>query len=118
MRFTITCIAVLTLALQSTPAQDKSSDGWISLFNGKDMTGWKLKSDKYTVTKYADANNNLIPGAKGSDVPVFLTQGLTENNTVADGRSGDIHSMWSSSRASQYGNQPVPDSRNATRSAG
>ena len=28
---------------------------------------------------------NLIPGAKGSEVPLFLTQGLTENNTVADG---------------------------------
>jgi len=28
---------------------------------------------------------NLIPGAEGSDVPLFLTQGLTENNTVADG---------------------------------
>jgi uncharacterized protein len=27
----------------------------------------------------------LIPGAQGSDVPLFLTQGLTENNTVADG---------------------------------
>jgi len=28
---------------------------------------------------------NLITGAKGSKVPVFITQGLTENNTVADG---------------------------------
>src|SRR3954452_10516857 len=28
---------------------------------------------------------NLIPGAKGSQMPLFLTQGLTENNTVADG---------------------------------
>jgi predicted acyl esterase len=28
---------------------------------------------------------NLIPGASGSTVPLFLTQGLTENNTVADG---------------------------------
>jgi uncharacterized protein len=28
---------------------------------------------------------NLIPGAQGSTVPLFLTQGLTENNTVADG---------------------------------
>src|SRR6201989_61594 len=28
---------------------------------------------------------NLIPGAAGSDVPLLLTQGLTENNTVADG---------------------------------
>ena len=28
---------------------------------------------------------NLIPGASGSQVPLLLTQGLTENNTVADG---------------------------------
>jgi predicted acyl esterase len=28
---------------------------------------------------------NLMPGATGSTVPLFLTQGLTENNTVADG---------------------------------
>ncbi len=28
---------------------------------------------------------NLIRRAKGSNVPLFLTQGLTENNTVADG---------------------------------
>src|SRR5215216_1025057 len=28
---------------------------------------------------------NLIPGAKDSRVPLFLTQGLTENNTVSDG---------------------------------
>src|SRR3954449_6220521 len=28
---------------------------------------------------------NFIPGASGSKVPLFLTQGLTENNTVADG---------------------------------
>ena len=30
-------------------------------------------------------SRNLIPAAKGSTVPLFLTQGLTENNTVADG---------------------------------
>ena len=28
---------------------------------------------------------NLIPGAAGSKVPLLLTQGLTENNTVSDG---------------------------------
>src|SRR5215211_3737139 len=28
---------------------------------------------------------NLIPGAVGSNVPLLLTQGLTENNTVSDG---------------------------------
>src|SRR4051812_9091430 len=36
-----------------------------------DSSFWKLR--------------NLIPGATGSKVPLFLTQGLTENNTVADG---------------------------------
>jgi uncharacterized protein len=30
-------------------------------------------------------DRNLIPGARGSTVPLFLTQGLTENNTVSDG---------------------------------
>jgi hypothetical protein len=36
-----------------------------------DSAFWKLRT--------------LIPGAAGSNVPLFLTQGLTENNTVADG---------------------------------
>jgi hypothetical protein len=39
--------------------------------NNHDSAFWKLR--------------NLIPGATGSNVPLFLTQGLTENNTVADG---------------------------------
>jgi hypothetical protein len=38
---------LLTLALvQLTPAEDKkkeeNKDGWVQLFNGKDLTGWKL----------------------------------------------------------------------------
>jgi predicted acyl esterase len=37
----------------------------------------------------------LVPGAKGSDVPLFLTQGLTENNTVADGTA----QYWTTTRA-------------------
>src|SRR5690242_7405047 len=35
---------------------------------------------------------NLIPGAAGSNVPLFLTQGLTENNTVADGTAQYLQS--------------------------
>ena len=38
-----------------------------------------------TTTRRTGSARNLIPGATGSDVPLFLTQGLTENNTVADG---------------------------------
>jgi hypothetical protein len=42
-------------------AQD--GDGWTSLFNGKDTTGWKLRQDKTTVTRYLDAGGKVIEGA-------------------------------------------------------
>lgn len=60
------CAFALALALAGSNAftQEKGADGWITLFNGKDMTGWKLKSDKYTVTKYVDASGAVIKGAK------------------------------------------------------
>jgi hypothetical protein len=54
------------LAWTVSPAfgQDKLPDGWISLFNGKDTTGWKLKSDAYMVTKYVDASGAEVKGGK------------------------------------------------------
>ncbi len=55
---------LLVLALAgAVPAQD-SKDGWTPLFNGKDLTGWKLRSDKLTVTKFVDLDGNVIEGAK------------------------------------------------------
>ena len=42
---------------------------------------------------------NLIPGATGSDVPLFLTQGLTENNTVADGTAQYLQNHTGPERA-------------------
>jgi predicted acyl esterase len=42
---------------------------------------------------------NLIPGAAGSQVPLFLTQGLTENNTVADGLAQYMHNHTGYERA-------------------
>jgi predicted acyl esterase len=42
---------------------------------------------------------NLIPGAAGSDVPLFLTQGLTENNTVADGTAQYLRNHTGPERA-------------------
>ena len=73
MRVATTCIAMACLlamgvSLRPASAQDKSADGWISLFNGKDMTGWKLKSDKYTVTKFVDATGAILKGAKETKV--------------------------------------------------
>jgi hypothetical protein len=42
---------------------------------------------------------DLIPGAAGSDVPLFLTQGLTENNTVADGTAQYLRNHTGPERA-------------------
>ena len=42
---------------------------------------------------------NLIPGATGSGVPLFLTQGLTENNTVADGTAQYLQNHTGPERA-------------------
>jgi predicted acyl esterase len=58
---------------------------------------------------------NLIPGAAGSNVPLFLTQGLTENNTVADGLQQylDNHSgyerAWLGPWEHVRGNETDPD---------
>ena len=43
-------------------------DGWLTLFNGKDTAGWKLRADKITIMKFLDADNNEVPGAKVSMV--------------------------------------------------
>jgi hypothetical protein len=55
--------AVLFLVFVGAAAgQDKGS--WIMLFNDKDTTGWKLRAEKMTVTRYLDAGGNAIEGAK------------------------------------------------------
>lgn len=42
-------LALLAIGSNATPAQDsaKKEDGWISLFNGKDLTGWTPKITGY-----------------------------------------------------------------------
>jgi hypothetical protein len=40
-KFILGSIVLLVLA-GTLPSQDKKGDGWIDLFNGKDLTGWKL----------------------------------------------------------------------------
>lgn len=57
-------LGMLAIATSPATTQEKASDGWISLFNGKDTSGWKLKSDSYMVTKYVDAKGAVIQGAK------------------------------------------------------
>src|SRR3954453_11048649 len=39
-------------------------DGWIDIFNGKDLSGWKLRDEKVTETQFVDAEGKTIPGAR------------------------------------------------------
>lgn len=56
--------ALATFALAGPLFSADSDTGWIVLLNGKDLTGWKLRSDKYTVTKYLDGSGKEIKGAR------------------------------------------------------
>src|SRR5262245_35457216 len=38
-------VAALLAALVAPAAGDDKSDGWVQLFNGKDLTGWKTHPD-------------------------------------------------------------------------
>src|SRR4029077_2896204 len=65
------CLGLVALSfilggLQS--AQSADDKGWINLFNGKDLTGWKIRNEKYTVTKYVNEKGDVIPGAKEAKV--------------------------------------------------
>src|SRR5437588_11972311 len=75
MKRTIVFAALILVVgwLGPLPAQEKDKDGWISLFNGKDTAGWKLKSDKYTVTKFLDDKGQVIAGAKEAKLDQKLT---------------------------------------------
>jgi putative CocE/NonD family hydrolase len=61
-------------------------------YNQQSITNPICLAQNYNAQATDDDHNSdfwkqrtLIPGAKGSNVPLFVTQGLTENNTVGDG---------------------------------
>ncbi len=44
--FFIGCMSVLlAFGFSVVTAQDASEDGWKSLFNGKDLAGWRIAND-------------------------------------------------------------------------
>ncbi len=61
-------LLVLAVASGLWSADTKDKDGWIVLFNGKDTSGWKLRRDTYTVTKFFNADGKEVPGAKKAKV--------------------------------------------------
>lgn len=68
-RLTVAVAAVVAVMIGPAPADDaKSADGWVQLFNGKDLTGWKI-------------HPNTNPGAFKQVVPI-------EKNGVVVGYDG------------------------------
>ena len=60
----------------------EKEEGWIVLFNGKDLTGWKLKAEQYTLTKFVDVDGKEIKGAKKAK--------LDQKDTVVDAKGKAI----------------------------
>jgi hypothetical protein len=69
-RFSMVCLPlaglVLSLLALPLPADDKKEDdkGWVQLFNGKDLTGWKTHPDDKAMW---EAKDGVLVGS-GSDV--------------------------------------------------
>ncbi|MHB0958601.1 MAG: 3-keto-disaccharide hydrolase [Pirellulaceae bacterium] len=42
----IWCVMIVVLAAATAAAADKENEGFIELFNGKDLSGWKIKGDE------------------------------------------------------------------------
>src|SRR5947209_3633955 len=92
MRGTIVCAALPLLFAGPglLPGQEKGKDGWITLFNGKDTTSWKLKSDKYTLTKFVDTQGQVIAGAKETKLDQTLTVVDAKGKPVAGAKVNKV----------------------------
>lgn len=49
--FLVTCCLSLTVFADNSLTEEEQSNGWISLFNGKDFTGWKI--DKWNPESFS-----------------------------------------------------------------
>jgi hypothetical protein len=67
LRLLVSITVLFSAFFGGAHAQD-GKDDWIVLFNGKDTSGWKLRGEKITVTKFLDAEGNPIAGAKVAKV--------------------------------------------------
>src|SRR5690242_4313295 len=82
-RIAAVAAALLAAAALGVQAEDKKDkDGWIELFNGKDTSGWKLRSDKVTVNKFVDENGKEIKGAKMAKID--------KKNVIVDDKGKEI----------------------------
>jgi len=47
-------VTIVAIAVRESPAADTDKDGWTPLFNGRDLTGWKVQ--------FKDADKDADPG--------------------------------------------------------
>jgi hypothetical protein len=82
-------IALLLCAtLPSNPARsapEKDAEGWVSLFNGKDFSGWKIPNPPSGAFK-------VVKETKGSDGKVIAFVGVEKDKK--DGTSGKEVTLW------------------------
>jgi hypothetical protein len=63
----VPALGLLVLACGWGWAEEKT-EGWIALFNGENLNGWKLRHDKYTATRFVDAEGKELKGARKGKV--------------------------------------------------
>jgi len=77
--------ALVLLCSQASPTQEKNG-AFVELFNGKDTTGWKIRTEKLTVTKFVDASGVVVPGAKQTKVDQKEVAQDAKGKIIADAR--------------------------------
>jgi hypothetical protein len=91
MRLTFVLAAVaLTATTLLTPAEEKKpgKDGWVTLFNGKDLDGWKRRVNDRTKSKWSVVGDvKLAEGMPGRFEPLKGTGVLLNGG---DGRGVDL----------------------------
>jgi hypothetical protein len=80
--------ALLALVLVG-PTVAADDEKWVSLFNGKDTTGWKIREDKITVTKFFDAEGKVIADARKGKVDQKDEAQDAKGKAIADAKIVD-----------------------------
>ena len=66
-------LGVGAIAAPAAPAEDKKAEGWIQLFNGKDLTGWKIPDPP-------SGNFKSVKETKNDDGKVIAFVGVTKDD--------------------------------------
>src|SRR6266511_3606657 len=82
-------IPVLFLTGSPAPAADDPNE-WTALFNGTDLSGWKVRNDKYSVTKFLDADGKEIKGAKKGKLDQKVAVVDAKNKPIEGAKVGKV----------------------------